>query len=269
MESYPEQYSERARLQLIKTIHSMYSQSGQDVFSLANNLLDLRPDEDLLDIGCGIGDFLMNLRKGGHLGKLYGIDRIPSLVEEARIESSAKGLHVDFRISDATTLGFPSASFHCVTALDSLEEADPGKILAEIGRVLKAEGRVVISANSRNCYPLLEELIRRTHDRFGWFRTGEWKAGFISESALDLLRRYFGKVEEFRYDETIRYPDAEVLVDFFRSTRGIWDETLTQSEWERIVDWARDQAIELIPEHGYAEDPRVFSLFRCTEPLGF
>jgi len=66
----------------------------------------------------------------------------------------------------------------------------------------------------------------------------------------------------------LEYPDAEVLVDFFRSTRGLWSEGLTEAEWERIVDWARDQALELIPEHGYAEDPKSFSLFRCTAPLG-
>jgi hypothetical protein len=115
---------------------------------------------------------------------------------------------------------------------------------------------------------LLCELKDRARERFGWFLAGDRTEGFDSEKAPEILRRYFGNVEEFRYDDVLMYPDAEVLVDFFRSTRGIWSERLTEAEWERIVDWARDQAIELIPEHGYAEDPRTFSIFRCTVPLG-
>jgi len=268
MESHPEQSSDGARLEIRKRIHAAYSKIGHDLYALAHGLLDLRPSESLLDVGCGLGDFLMMVRLSGHLGRLVGIDRSAELVEAARRKAGKAGLWIDCRAGEAESLEFPAGSFDCVTALHVLGQTDPGKVLSQMGRVLKAEGRVVISTNSRSSYPLLEELKNRARERFGWFLAKEWTEGFESESAPEVLRRYFGNVEQFRYEDVLQYPDAEVLVDFFRSTRGLWTEDLSEAEWERIVDWARDQAIELIPEHGYAEDPKSFSLFRCASPLG-
>jgi len=268
MESHPEQYSDGARLEIRKKIHEGYSRIGHNLYELACSLLDLRPTEDVLDVGCGLGDFLMLVRSRGHLGKLCGLDLSAQVIEQAKRISGGRGLYVDFIKGNATRLQFPASSFSCVTALHVLGQDDPGKIISELGRVLKAGGRVVVSTNSRSSYPLLEELKNRARERFGWFVASEWTEGFDSETAPEVLRRYFSEVKESRYEDMLQYPDAEVLVDFFRSTRGLWGKDLNEAEWTRIVDWARDQAIELIPEHGYAEDPRSFSLFRCTNALG-
>jgi len=268
-ESHPEQYSDGARLRLRQSIHRNHSRIGHDLYGLAYALLDLRPTDSLLDVGCGLGDFLKLVRSHRHMGKLVGIDRSPGVIEEARRDTIESATGIEFRAGDAERLDFPAVSFDCVTALHVLGKADPDRVLQQIGRVLKAEGRVVLSTNSRSCYPILEELKDRARERFGWFLANEWTEGFESERATDILMRYFGRVEESRYEDVLQYTDAEVLVDFFRSSRGLWSEKLTEAEWTRIVDWARDQAIELIPEHGYVEDPKSFSLFLCSMPLGF
>jgi ubiquinone/menaquinone biosynthesis C-methylase UbiE len=268
METHPEQYSEGARLSIRKRIHETYSRIGHDLYELGRVLLDLRPSDEVLDVGCGLGDFLLNLRERGHLGRLVGVDQSAEVIDEARRAAFRLGYWVEYRVGEAAMLDFQAASFNCVTALHVLGQTDPGRVLAEMGRVLRADGRIVVSTNSRTCYPLLEELKARARERFGWFLATEWTEGFESESAPEILRRYFREVEEFRYDDVLQYPDAEVLVDLFRSNRGLWSERLTAAEWERIVDWARDEALELIPEHGYAEDAKSFSLFRCAMPLG-
>jgi ubiquinone/menaquinone biosynthesis C-methylase UbiE len=268
MEPHSEQISECARLELRKKIQSEYSKFGYDLYGLAYELLDMGLSDDLLDVGCGLGDFLINVRSRGHLGKLVGIDLSPEVVEKAKKLADSEAAWIDFRLGNAESMEFPSASFDCVAALHVLGNADPSRILAEIGRVIKADGQVAISTNSRATYPLLQTLKEKARERFGWFLANEWTEGFESEIAVDILRRFFGEVEEFRYEDVLQYPDAEILVQFFRSSRGIWSETLSEAAWERIVDWARDQALELIPERGYAEDPKCFSLFRCARPLG-
>ncbi|MFH1676438.1 MAG: class I SAM-dependent methyltransferase [bacterium] len=268
MESHPELFSDGARLSIRKKIHSAYSRINYDIYDLTRQLLDLRPSEDVLDVGSGLGEFLLGLRLKGHFGKLIGIDRSADVIDKARRESFKRSQWVEFRVGDAEDLNFPSNGFDCVTALHVLGHASPEKALMEIGRVLRADGRVVLSTNSRMCFPLLEKLKQEARERFGWFLATEWVEGFDSESAGEMIRRYFGNVEETRYDDVLQYPDAEVLVDLFRSSRGIWSDRMNEAEWERIVDWARDRALELIPEHGYAEDPKSFSLFRCTAPLG-
>jgi SAM-dependent methyltransferase len=268
MESHPELNSDGMRLEIRRRIHATYSRIGHNLYELARSLLELAPSHSLLDVGCGLGDFLLDLKSGGHLGRLVGIEKSAELVEQARSEARKRGLSPEYRLGDAQKLDFPAGSFDRVTALHVLGHADPERVLPEIGRVLRVDGRFVASTNSRASFPLLEELKHRAMDRFGWFLANELTEGFDSESAREILRRFFGTVEEYRYDDVLQYPDAEVLVEFFRSTRGLWAEGLTEAEWERIIDWARDQALELIPEHGYAEDPKIFSLFLCKMPLG-
>ena len=268
MEPHPEQYSDWARLQLRQKINSNYSKIGHDVYELTLDMLELRPSEDLLDIGCGFGDFIMKIRSNGHLGKLVAIEPSRDMIEEARSHASDMKYMIDFRVAEPERLDYPSGSFNCVTALYTLGRGEPSKIISEMGRVLCSEGRIVISAASRRSCPLLEDLLSRAHERFGWFLGSEAASRCDAESVSEILRRYFGKVEESRYDDVLQYPDAEVLVDLFRSMRGKWNEAITEREWERIVDWVREQALEMIPEHGYAEDPKVFSIFKCTAPLG-
>jgi len=268
MEYHPEQHSDWARLQLRKKINANYSKIGHDVYDLTLELLALRPSDDLLDIGCGFGDFAMKIRSYGHLGRLVAIEPGREMIEEARHHASDMKYMIDFRVANPENLDYPSGSFDCVTSLFTLERGETGKIISEMGRVIKGEGRVVVSTWSRSSFPLLEDLKIRAQDRFGWFLGSESAANCDSESVGEVLRRYFAKVDEFRYDDALQYPDAEVLVDLFRSARGTWNEKINEKEWDRIVDWAREQALELIPEHGYAEDPKVFSLFRCSVPLG-
>ncbi len=268
MEQHPEQYSERARLEIRRNIHATYSKFGYDLFELALDACEFRPYDDLLDVGCGLGDFIFKIRRSGHLGRLVGIDMSVDVIANAKAESARCGLGAEFRVGNAENLDYPSSCFDCVTALHVIGPNDPEKVIAEMGRVLKANGSILIATNSRMSYPILEKLKEKARQRFGWFHANEWTEGFESEIAPDTLNLFFGSVEEFRYEDTLEYPDAEVLVDLFRSNWGLWSENLSEAEWDRIVDWAREQALELIPEHGYAEEPRSFSLFRCREPLG-
>jgi len=268
MEQHPEQSSECVRLELRKHIHQTYSKNGYDYYEIAYEYLDLNPYDDVLDIGCGMGEFIFKIRKKGHMGRLIGVDRSPDVVERARSIADKREIGADFRIGSAEHLDFPASSFNCVTALHVITNTDPRKVLSEAGRVLKAGGRVVVATNSRMSYPILQELKEKARERFGWFYSDEWTEGFETEVASEVLRLYFSSVEEFRFEDALEYPDAEVLVDLFRSNRGLWGKDITVAEWDRIVDWVREQAIEMIPEHGYAEDPRNFSIFRCAKPLG-
>lgn len=268
MEQHPEQFSECARLEIRKHIHTTYSKTGYDYYGLVLEVLDLHPSDDLLDLGCGMGDFIFRIRSKGHFGRLVGIDRSPDVVKRARTIADEMEIGADFRIGSAEHLEFPASHFDCITALHVISNSDPRQVISEAGRLLKADGKMVVATNSRMSYPILQNLKDMARQRFGWFYTTEWTEGFESEIASDILRSYFGSVEDFRYEDALEYPDAEVLVDLFRSNRGLWGKEITEAEWDRIVDWVREQALEIIPEHGYAEDPRSFSIFKCSKPLG-
>lgn len=108
----------------------------QKIISKSN----LRPGQQLLDIGCGTGLFL---RMAGTTGALLtGIDVSTDMLEIARERSpGAELLH-----RDMADLSFGDKRFDLVTAFNSLSYAENiDRALREIRSLLKDEGSLVIA----------------------------------------------------------------------------------------------------------------------------
>ena len=90
----------------------------------------------ILEIGCGIGGFL-EFRKNK---EIVGVDINPELVEECK----SKGLSAE--LMDYDILPFDDKKFNSVLLDNVLEHIDtPNKILSEINRVIKPNGKLVVS----------------------------------------------------------------------------------------------------------------------------
>ncbi len=122
-------------------------------------LLDLLPwtgHEHVLDVGCGRGLMLIGAAKRLTTGKATGIDlwhssdlsgnRPEAALENARREGVVE--RVEVVTADMRSLPFPDASFDVVlssNAIHNLEDAaDRDTAIAQIARVLKPGGRVLI-----------------------------------------------------------------------------------------------------------------------------
>ena len=96
-----------------------------------------RHDLHILDVGCGMGLLLTELRA---YGKVEGVDVSPKSIEFCR----QRGIQ-NVQVSAAETLPFANSSFDVVLALDVIEHVpDDSAVLREIHRVLKPGGVVVI-----------------------------------------------------------------------------------------------------------------------------
>jgi ubiquinone/menaquinone biosynthesis C-methylase UbiE len=104
------------------------------------------PEDRALDLGCGVGGpgrFLAD-RFGC---PVVGIDLVPLRVETARAvaEMTGFGDRVEYRVADATALPFAGASFTLAWMLDaSIHVRDKRRLFAEIARVLRPGGRLVL-----------------------------------------------------------------------------------------------------------------------------
>lgn len=104
----------------------------------------LGPDRRVLDIGCGRGELLGQLRDWG-IGAtgLSGIDLLEDRVEQARSTHP----DLDIRLGDATRLPYADASHHAVclfTVMSSILDPDlRAAVAAEVRRVLRPGGKVV------------------------------------------------------------------------------------------------------------------------------
>jgi demethylmenaquinone methyltransferase/2-methoxy-6-polyprenyl-1,4-benzoquinol methylase len=112
----------------------------------AVDLAQVGPGSDALDICCGTGDLALELRRRiGPDGRVVGSDFSEPMLELAREKAGEAGLGVEFGWADALDLPYGDASFDAVTiGFGARNLADLDRGLAEMARVLKPEGRLVI-----------------------------------------------------------------------------------------------------------------------------
>lgn len=110
----------------------------------------LAPQDVVLDIGCSNG--YHTARAAVTCRQVAGLDRDRTQVGRARSLMEARGLHNVLLIEGEAegALPFPSALFHKVLLLDVLEHLERRQLLlAEIYRVLRAEGQLILSVPNR------------------------------------------------------------------------------------------------------------------------
>jgi len=121
-------------------------------FAVVMQKLDPRPGDLFLEIGCGGGYFLRMVQP--RVARVAAIDHSPEMVEVARRanqEAVAEG-RAEIVCGDAGQLPWPDNSFTCTanTSMWFFVE-QPNKALAELHRVLKPGGRLVIGT-LRRCW---------------------------------------------------------------------------------------------------------------------
>jgi phosphatidylethanolamine/phosphatidyl-N-methylethanolamine N-methyltransferase len=103
-------------------------------------LLDLRPGERVLIVGCGTGLDFDFLPPGLHV---TAGDLAPAMVRKARARAAALGLDADVREMDAHALDLPDGHFDAVLLhLILAVVPDPHAAIREAARVLRPGGRV-------------------------------------------------------------------------------------------------------------------------------
>lgn len=129
----------------------------------------------VLDIGCGSGDYLFEIK--GMIADGCGIDYTDKAIEAA---CSKKGLNLvenlKFIKADAQKMPFEDGSFDLVYSFSTLSSIpDLGRIIKEVERVLKPEGLAILEIGNRlslntfvcDAHP---ELAKQTHVRISDMR---------------------------------------------------------------------------------------------------
>lgn len=110
----------------------------------------LRPHDVVLDVGCANGGH--TLRAAPRVQRIFGFDYDPSQLRVARQEAARLGLrNVHLFAWDITgRFPFPDRHFDAVLFLDVIEHLEPRvAVLREIRRVLKDDGRLLVSGPNR------------------------------------------------------------------------------------------------------------------------
>lgn len=116
------------------------------LYTMMAGQLDLQPDDDLLDVGCGSARLLAE--QASHVRHIAGLDASEIQVGMARrrlADRIAAGT-AEIVLGDAMALPWEDGRFSVVGSLNCLKFVpDPQKALREMHRVLRPGGRVVLT----------------------------------------------------------------------------------------------------------------------------
>lgn len=99
----------------------------------------VKPGERLLDCATGTGDLAIAFRKAG--ARVVGTDFVPEMIDIAR----TKAADIEFEVADVTRLPFDDGSFDVASISFGIRNVDdPRRGIAELARVVRSGGRVIV-----------------------------------------------------------------------------------------------------------------------------
>lgn len=124
----------------------------------------LRDGDSVLDVGCGTGTLAAAAARAAKV-HVTGVDADAAILERARRRADDEALPIRFDEANATALPYAEASFDVVLStlfFHHLTDDDKHRAAAEIVRVTRPGGRVVIADPGRPQDPLMRVAVRTT-----------------------------------------------------------------------------------------------------------
>lgn len=175
-----------------------------DQKKLAVDILDLKPNSRVLDVGTGTGAIIPYLAsKLGPGGMATGVDFSPAMIERAnaRIRKHCLEKKAEAAVGDVTALAYPDGHFDAALATFAFTSfPEPGKAITEVARVLKPGARFSVLDTGKPP--------GRATFRYRYLKAVMWRAGFtdISLDVPGLLKKAgFRIVKMHRFSGSLAY----------------------------------------------------------------
>ncbi|MEW6324496.1 MAG: methyltransferase domain-containing protein [Nitrospirota bacterium] len=171
----------------VEKVYSIYSNCYDLVFgrlfhdsrATAIELLNLHPGSRVLEVGVGTG---LSLPLYPRDCRIVGVDLTGQMLERGARRVERLGLsHVHLQRQDAARLAFQDDSFDAVMAAYVISAVpDPRRVLAEMSRVCRPNGVIVLLNHFATAHPLLSRVEKSLSPICRWI-------GFRSYLSLDPL----------------------------------------------------------------------------------
>ncbi len=181
-------------------------------------ILNMSPDDKILDLCCGQGRVCLELARRG-FGNVEGVDRSHYLIQRGKAQAKKESLSIKFREGDARKLRYGPDTFDVVMILgnsfgyfETVE--DDMRVIKEVFRVLKPWGKVLIDVTDG-------EFVRRKFQPRSW----EWidKKFFVCrERSLSLDK------QRLISREVVTHVEKGVVADQFYAERLYTKKSITE-----------------------------------------
>ena len=180
--------------------HAFVFQYGESVI----DLLDVKPGERILDLGCGTGHLTKHIQELG--ADVVGIDSSPEMIAQAQ----GKNPDVDFSVASGTDFHFDepfdavfsNATLHWIREQDSL--------ITCVYNTLKPKGRFVAEFGGKGNMEKLIAATQQVLKQHGYTRLAEMKPWYFPS-----LGEYISKLEAhgFRVTFAMHFDRKTLLQD--------------------------------------------------------
>ena len=256
------QYADGENLSARWRLHEKYRQHPMPWMTWVQGHLALEPDAEVLDAGCGPGFLWSDPASPVPSGvRLTVVDLSAGMVAEAVARATADGRYAQVagQPADLQELPLDSNAFDRVAALHMLYHLpDPGRGVAEIARVLRPDGRAIITTNGPRH---LGELWALYHDIFEQSPLDRVHDVFSADTGFPILRDHFNQIRWFAYDDTLVCTDPDDVVAYL----------LSVVPGELATDGQRDALRQRVRERFEHDGGRFVTIkdsgtFVCTDP---
>jgi ubiquinone/menaquinone biosynthesis C-methylase UbiE len=244
-----DQYLDSQNLDARAQLHQRYSSNPNGWFKWVMAHMQLLPESQVLECGCGPGWLWRNNLEGLSAGcQITLTDLSPGMVAEAEEALSASSQDFLFFDADIVSLPFDDQIFDTVVANHMLYHVpDREKALAEVQRVLKPDGRFLAATIGENHMFELRNLRQQLAPKFASSFQQSSKE-FSLENGRAQLKPWFNQINLHRYENRLYVTDVEPLLRYVLSSSQARSEAAPakmQSAWQTVRN--------RIEEHGSFE----------------
>jgi ubiquinone/menaquinone biosynthesis C-methylase UbiE len=219
------------------------ARDAKQIKARSYELLQLEADSQVLDVGCGPATDTVSLAEYiGDKGRIIGIDTDPNMIEKANLEVKQCNItkNIQHMEGNAQALPFADGEFdrvHAERLLQVLPKSVSAKVFAEMNRVLRSNGRIVLvdtdwgsaSVNFND-----NELERRL---ITFFATKMRPNGFAGRELLGLLKESHYKKVTVEVVPFLTWDFSETPFFEWVPTEALKNNVATKKELER---WSQE-----------------------------
>ena len=208
-----DQYRTDHNLRARQSIYA-FQQPCIDLPAVIVGLLGDQRNETVVDVGCGNGRYLRELRKHGDAAPIIGLDMSMGMLVAAR-DDKADALLVR---GNAGALPLRSGSANLMLAMHMLYHVpEPSLAVDELRRVTAAEGRVVVGLNEADHLREMRAALAVASRDLGLHLEAPGERLTLSD-AEELLRGVFGSVVRHDFEAELVLTKPGLIEAYVRST---------------------------------------------------
>ena len=231
--------------------------------------LKLDGHENILEVGCGDGKFLLQLRKEhSHAGRLVGLDLSKGMFAKTKklMIKETLGPGIEFIEGSAGHLDFPDKSFEVILSFYMLYHmTDIEKTLHELERVLKNNGQVLIATNSSKNRERLHDFKKTIGKLTGSKAAPNFSSRFNLENGEKQLEKVFDISGSYVYKGKVNISESKSYLDALESYRSVFEPVPSDVGWKNALDKIKYSIEKEIGLKGRFVDNAKTGFFICRK----